>query len=276
MGKFIDKTGLSRFYYDDSPVAILTVGYDDFHVVKPITSFRTQYFYTWHFVISGSGYLEIYDNTYRIKGGDMFFIPPDTKMRYYPDPNDPWEYVWLSLKGDTAVAYSQQAGFSPRSPVRPIRHVEKTKAVLRRLLDLVMDGDSGYFGVLSAFFEIMEISTARSAVTGIRQVKALLDENFATPAFSVEQFCRDVGISHAHLLRLFKEAYGVTLIQYIRQKRIDLACELLRTTDLSVSSVAYSCGFSDENHFMKTFKKLTGIPALRYRKEAKDFSLFPH
>lgn len=267
MGKFINETALSRFYYAEGPFSIIHVGYDDFHIVKPSTTFRTQSFYTWHFVIAGSGTLEIYDNTYTVKAGDMFFIPPDTKMRYYPNPDDPWEYVWLGMKGEEAATYSRLAGFSEGSPVCACRHFEKTKTVLKHLLEKLMDGGSGYFGVLAAFYELMEISTARSAFTGIHQVKSLLDENFATPTFRIERFCRDVGMSHAHLLRLFKETYGVTLIQYITQKRVELACELLRTTDLSVSSVAYSCGFSDENHFMKTFKKLIGQSALRYRRQ---------
>lgn len=269
MGKFINQTALSHFFYDDHPFSIINVGYNDFHILKPSATFRTQSFYTWHFIIAGSGTLEIYDKTYTVKDGDMFCIPPDTKMRYFPNPDDPWEYAWLGLKGDEAVAYSEQVGFSADCPVCTCRHFEKIKTVLKHLLERLMDGGSGYFGVLAAFYELMEISTARSAFTGIHQVKNLLDENFATPTFQIERFCHDVGMSHAHLLRLFKEAYGVTLIQYITQKRVELACELLRTTDLSVSSVAYSCGFSDENHFMKTFKRLTGLSALRYRREMR-------
>ncbi|MBQ8793630.1 MAG: helix-turn-helix transcriptional regulator [Clostridia bacterium] len=75
-------------------------------------------------------------------------------------------------------------------------------------------------------------------------------------------------MSHAHLLRLFKKEYGITPIKYIINKRIELACELLKTTDLSVSSVAFSCGFSDEIHFMKTFKKLIGKSALNYKRSS--------
>lgn len=267
MGNFIKQAAFSKYFYSNQGFSIISVGYNDFSVVKSATEFRTQNFYTWHFVISGSGTLEIYGNKYNIKSGEMFFIPPDIPMRYYPTKSDPWEYVWFSFKGDLIEHYSELAGFSFQKPICESRNFEKIKKLLKKLLDLLIDDEGGYFSVLSSFYEIMEISTVQSPITGIKYVKKLLDENFAAPNFCVEQLCRDVAISHAHLLRLFKEAYGVTLIKYITQKRIELACELLRTTDLSVSSVAYSCGFSDEIHFMKTFKKTIGLSALQYRRK---------
>ena len=265
MGIFIKPAAFSRYYYSNQEFSIINVGYDDFSVVKPITEFRTQNFYTWHFVISGSGTLEIYGNKYNIKNGEMFFIPPDTPMRYYPQKSDPWEYVWFSFKGDLIEHYSELVGFSSQNPICKSRNFEVIKSLLKKLLDLLINNEGGYFSSLSVFYEIMDISTTRPELTEIQQVKRLLDENFATPSFCVEKTCHDVGISHAHLLRLFKDAYGVTLIKYITNKRIELACELLRTTNLSVRSVAYSCGFSDEIHFMKTFKKTIGLSALQYR-----------
>ena len=266
MGYFINQPSFLRCFYSKEAFSILSVGYDNFSFVKPLSAFRTQSFYTWHFVVSGSGTLEIYDKRFNIKSGEMFFIPPNIKMRYYPDENSPWEYVWFSFKGDLSDQYGSLAGFSPDNPVCKGGNFEKIKQVLNKTLASLTADECGYFGVLSAFFEILETLTSEHKLTGIKQVKRMLDENFTTPAFSIGQLCHDVGISHAHLLRLFKSAYGVTLIKYITQKRIDLACKLLCTTDLSVSSISLSCGFSDEIHFMKAFKKVTGMSALQYRR----------
>ena len=266
MGNFINQASLYRYYYSNQEFSIINVGYDDFCVVKPSTEFRTQNFYTWHFVISGGGTLEIYDNQYDVKSGEMFFIPPNIPMRYFPKKSDPWEYVWFSFKGDLIEHYSELVGFSYNQPICECQNFEKIKKSLKNFLNMLIDDEGGYFSALSTFYKIMDILTACSESTGIHQIKRLLDENFATPKFCVEQVCHDVGISHAHLLRLFKGAYGVTLIKYIVKKRIELACEILISTNSSVSSVAYSCGFSDEIHFMKTFKKTMGISALQYRR----------
>ena len=111
----------------------------------------------------------------------------------------------------------------------------------------------------------MEISTVVRSDTGLESVKRLIDEGFTRTDFSIASLCDDVGISHPHLLRLFKEKYNLTLIKYLNKKRIEYASELLQTTDLSVKSVAFSSGFLDELHFMKTFKKHMGLSALKYR-----------
>ena len=119
--------------------------------------------------------------------------------------------------------------------------------------------------MLSTLYEIMEISTVVRQNTGVESVKRIIDEGFTRTDFSISSLCTGVGISHPHLLRLFKEKYNITLIKYLNQKRIEYACNLLLTTDLSVKSVAFSSGFSDELHFMKTFKKHTGVSALKYK-----------
>lgn len=269
MDNFCKEVHLVRHFPTRRDTCVLTVGYDDFSVVKPLYAFRVQNIYTWHFILSGSGTLEIGGHVYHLTGGQIFFIPPGVKMRYYPTQNDPWEYVWFTLSEEAAQQYLPLLGFSPAMPALPIKYFHKIRKALQGMLELLAEG-GGYFGVLSCFYEIMEICTAYTPRTGIQKIREHIDETFALPGFSIEQLCKDVGISHAQLLRIFKQTYGMTLKRYVTEKRIDLACELLSGTDLSVRSVAFSCGFSDELHFMKTFKKETGRSALQYRKITTD------
>ncbi|MBE6767753.1 MAG: helix-turn-helix domain-containing protein [Ruminococcaceae bacterium] len=265
MEKFFNPPDFYRLFHAAAPLGISTVGYNDFHTVRAALAFHKQSACTLHFVVGGRGRLEIGEHVYYVQSGEMFFTPADTEMRYFPDPDDPWDYVWFVLK-DTAGC-RELFGFSPEAAVRPIPHFHKVSAILSRLLTALAAEEIGYFGVLAAFYEILDVCTAYAPQSGMRAVKALIDESFSLPSFRVEQLCRDVGISHAHLLRQFKAAYGVTVQRYVILRRIAFARELLRTTELSVASVALSCGFQDENHFMKTFKKEVGISALQYRKQ---------
>lgn len=269
MGNFCKEAHLVRHFPTRRDACVLTVGYDDFSAVKPLYAFRVQNIYTWHFILSGTGTLEIGDHTYQLSGGQMFFIPPGVKMRYYPKQDDPWEYVWFTLSEEAAQQYLPLLGFSLERPAEQCKYFQKIRRSLQGLLDSLAEGGS-YFSVLSCFYEIMEICTCYTPRTGIQKIREHIDETFALPGFSIEQLCKDVGISHAQLLRSFKQTYGMTLKRYVTEKRIDLACELLTGTDLSVRSVAFSCGFSDEMHFMKTFKKETGRSALQYRKITAD------
>ena len=266
MRRFLQQPQFVRHFPSTKNMLICTVGYDDFSVIKPLYAYRIQSFYTWHFVISGSGVLEIGGRLQNVEQGQMFFIPPGEKMRYFPDNDTPWEYVWFSLVGDTAEDYARMLGFSVEEPVRSYSAYPGIIGQLNRLFTALLKENGGLFSALSAFYGVLEACTADYIPTGIQAVKKYLDESFALPGFRVERLCYDAGMSHAHLLRLFHREYGMSVKHYVISKRIDLACELLLSTDLSVKSVAFSCGFSDEPHFMKTFKKFTGVSALQYRK----------
>lgn len=262
---FFNKEQFIKHFFNKDDSCLLNIGFDDFSFVKPWEYFRVQTFYALHFVVSGKGILEIGNKIYKVKKGQMFFIPPDEKMRYFPQKNEPWQYVWFSLKGETAKNYGELLGFSVENPIMECKHFPKIQMILKKLLESLDSEKGGYFTALSSLYNIMEICTQKSA-TGIEAIKENIDLTFSTPEFSIERLCYDVGISHAQLLRQFKSAYGMTVIKYVVKKRIELACTLLKTTDLSVKSVAYSCGFYDEVHFMKTFKKEIGVSAGVFRK----------
>lgn len=266
MNSYLQGAQYVRHFPSGEDSFIRTVGYDDFSIVKPLKTFRMQSFYTLHFVLSGSGVLDIGDLSFRVRQAQMFFIPPGIKMRYYPDQESPWKYVWFSLTGHKADEYGKLLGFTPKEPVKTVRYFTGVQSRLKKMLQSLTEENGGIFSALSAFYGILELCNSDLPATGISAVKKHIDESFALPGFSVEQLCYDAGLSHAHLLRLFRQAYGMTVIQYVISKRIALACELLTTTDLSVKSVAFSCGFTDEQHFMKMFKRECGLSALQYRK----------
>ena len=73
-----------------------------------------------------------------------------------------------------------------------------------------------------------------------------------------------------YLSRLFKKNTGYSISEYIFKVRMSVACELLTKTDLSVSKVAMSCGYTHLAHFSKMFKKETGMTPNSYRGKYKQ------
>jgi len=69
-----------------------------------------------------------------------------------------------------------------------------------------------------------------------------------------------------YLIHLFKKATGFTITEYIIQQRIIKACEMLKT-GLPVQQVGETVGFNNNSHFIRTFKKLVGLPPKQYTQQ---------
>ena len=76
-----------------------------------------------------------------------------------------------------------------------------------------------------------------------------------------------VGMNKNRLISRFREETGLTPHQWILKERVREAQRLLRTTDNSVTDISIALNFHDISHFTKTFRKLTGVSPLAWRKK---------
>ena len=76
------------------------------------------------------------------------------------------------------------------------------------------------------------------------------------------------GISSGYLSAIFKKETGQTVTDFVNQKRMQYAVQLLGETTLQVQTVAQHCGFLDVHYFSKVFKKYVGKTPKEYRQEA--------
>ena len=65
-----------------------------------------------HAILSGCGRLETAKGSASLREGQLFLIKPGEKITYYPDPQNPWAYCWMSFGGARAGALMWEAGFA--------------------------------------------------------------------------------------------------------------------------------------------------------------------
>lgn len=92
----------------------------------------------------------------------------------------------------------------------------------------------------------------------IRQVIDYLQAHLAED-ISLDQLAQSINLSPSHLRRLFKQATGLPLHQYLLQLRINRAKDLLLTGSFSVGEVAVAVGFADQSHLHRHFKRVFGV-----------------
>lgn len=76
---------------------------------------------------------------------------------------------------------------------------------------------------------------------------------------SLHELSRLIQMNDFKMKRLFKQYYGKTIYQYIREERMEKACMLLQKGDCNVSQTAWAVGYTNISHFSEAFKKYHGI-----------------
>lgn len=82
---------------------------------------------------------------------------------------------------------------------------------------------------------------------------------------NIDDAARAAGFSASHLHRLFKFAYGISVAEYIRKRKLTCSLTSLLDRQTSILEVAMSCGFEHEQSFSRAFKAEFGITPGKYR-----------
>lgn len=81
----------------------------------------------------------------------------------------------------------------------------------------------------------------------------------------LEELAESAGLSVFHFAKLFKQSTGASPHQYILQRRLQRAKELLRRPAMSLSEISLDTGFADQSHFTNVFRRFVGVPPSKYR-----------
>src|SRR5438132_10289225 len=101
------------------------------------------------------------------------------------------------------------------------------------------------------------------------RARRFIDECYDLP-LDLSEISKQACFSRYHFLRLFRNAFETTPHQYLIQRRIEKAKELLRARQLSVTDVCFEVGFESLGSFSSLFRKCVGDAPMNYRKLEMD------
>ncbi len=104
----------------------------------------------------------------------------------------------------------------------------------------------------------------------LKEAVSYIEEHYTDEDISLNTVAAACGISPNHFSSIFSQEMGVTFIEYLIGKRMDRAKELLMTTDMRSSEIAFEVGYKDPHYFSSTFKKTQGVTTREYRSRGKD------
>ncbi|HVG25111.1 MAG TPA: AraC family transcriptional regulator [Thermoanaerobaculia bacterium] len=86
---------------------------------------------------------------------------------------------------------------------------------------------------------------------------------------SLAELARIGGVHPVHLAMTFQRCFGTSVGEYVRALRVERARRALRTTDRSIADIALECGFADQSHLSRVFRKATGMAPAQYRRTSR-------
>ncbi len=241
-------------------------------------------------VLRGALSIRINENSYLARENEIIFVNSETvhqatpkdcayeclvlSLDIIPEASRGAVYFTDSLKNHEYIINEYLS--DPSSPVF---------GAVCALFSAMKEKSSGYkFRVIGAIYNLLgeiidahfyrqsaalPLALSKNTVK-LRAVLAFIRSNYDA-AITLEDMADAAGMSPKYFCYFFKEMTAKTPVQYLTLYRIENAARKLMNSDLSVTAVAYSCGFNDLSYFIKTFKHIKGITPAKFRKEALGF-----
>lgn len=278
---------LSYFTNDESFPLFIQHGYHD----EGIFTHKHKDFSELVIVMKGSAKHIVDDEKFYIKKGDIFVISNDTAHGY--EETEDFRIINIMFRPETLFLgdydIKKSAGFHALFVLEPYctkEHTFKSRLMLNPkdfekiniLIDFMFSEyetkADGWQTILEANFLTLvtmlsrlysfDNSPEKSDIINIAKSISYM-ENHYTEDISIDVLAEISHYSSRHFTRIFSETYNTTPLNYILSLRINKACSLLKENQLTISDIAFQCGFSDNNYFSRIFKKRIGLTPKQFR-----------
>lgn len=115
--------------------------------------------------------------------------------------------------------------------------------------------------------ELRDTSATKRFGKLLDDARTYIDSHFTDEDISLNSVAESVNISPNYLSTIFSQETKSTFIEYLTDRRIGKAMELLRCTDMKSSEIAYAVGYRDAHYFSYLFKKVNGCSPKEYREQ---------
>ena len=122
--------------------------------------------------------------------------------------------------------------------------------------------------IMSVFYHMLHrLSAQNSSCRVIAPAIKYIEKNYQNPNLTNGDLAKQCKISEIYFRRTFTSYYNMTPRQFLLDIRINKAKQLLSEGALKINSIAEKCGFSNQYHFCRIFKKKTGLTPTEYMKQ---------
>lgn len=229
-----------------------------------------------HYIQEGSGTLIIDNKVYSLSENEGFILKEGQQVTYYGDETMPWKYYWVGFSGNMFNKFIKSTSLEKHNHLlypKNSQVVDTIKEICNYTLNIT-ESETNLFWYHSKIYQLLYAITDEFP----SNVKTPLLENGYEEAaieyinsdfqkqISINQVASYIGISRSYLYKLFKKSYNISPQEYLIQKRLNKAVDLLVHTTKPINIVAKETGYEDQLHFSKSFKSNFGVSPSDFKK----------
>ncbi len=235
----------------------------------------TELFY----VVKGSGSFLIHNKTYPVHEDDLVIVNANVPHTESSRDSNPLEYIVLGIEGMSITLNSLDE--SHLSSLHSIHNYHENRGEILHYLDsLVQEVEHKgeyYDTICQNLLNILLLNIIRKTTSDLvlspqkstnkdcTYIKSYIDLHYREE-ISLDQLAKETYLDKFYLVHMYKKQFGISPIQYLIEKRLTEAMNLLETTNYAISEISTIVGFNSQSYFNQIFKKKIGVTPGAHRK----------
>lgn len=236
----------------------------------------TEVFY----VINGRGSFLTNKKKFAVKKNDIIIVNPNIEHTEASSTDDPLEYIAIGM---SHISFTNKKGSPTKRPFLFANFQDKQDDILFYLQAIMLEAKEQTFNYEHICHHLanvlvyklqrklnvqVKIEAPSKIGKEVAIAKEYINHNFKE-RITLDTLANIVHLNKFYLSRIFKTTVGQTPIEFLNERRMEEACVLLKTTDLTISEIASMIGFSSQSYFSELFLKHRNKTPTNYRKQFK-------
>ena len=252
-----------------------SVGYEVAEQKKNDTNILHHLQTVFHFVFSGEGSF----NGHTVKRGDCFIAVQGEPYSISARGERGFTYGWITLTHPASFSISA-LGLDPQKTLFRCGFEAELRQTIYTMQSFSAKARDVYFFTIGKFFETISLLKATDTSKSTEKSPSVSHARYVTLAkemleesrykISIEEIARAIGFSRKYLSMIFCQTMGITLRDYITQKKIELAKSMLSGGEASLKTIAFQLNYNDYSSFSRAFKKESGLTPYEYLSAQKN------